>query len=337
MSTKITDFLSSFGIMLAGVFLLFFSSVYFASDKSLSFLQLPTSGKRTTMVGGDISLDNLPVSKPIVPLAKNTEMFNGSLSAISAIVLDTKTKTILFKKNIDEIRPLASITKLMAVMVLLDLSPNWNASATITEGDLAGDHHVEVGETFTLDDLWHAALIGSSNTAINALVRSTGLTTEQFVLKMNQKAQALRLGSAFFDEPTGLSDKNVASVSDTARMLIDALKFEKIYDTVQIGEYYIRPLESKKARRIWTTNWLLTNWVPNNFKVENIAGKTGYIDSSRYNFAVTLGDDKQHNIAVVVFGATTNEERFSEARDLAQWTFDHYIWPDQDGYDELVE
>jgi D-alanyl-D-alanine endopeptidase (penicillin-binding protein 7) len=225
----------------------------------------------------------------------------------------------------------------MSVMVLLDLSPNWNAVATVTEADLDADHHVEVGETFILDDLWHVALIGSSNTAINALVRSTGLTTEQFVLKMNQKAQELRLKSAFFDEPTGLSDKNVASALDTARMLIDALKFEKIYDTVQMGEYYIHPLESKKARRIWTTNWLLTNWVPNNFKVENIAGKTGYIDSSGYNFAVSLGDDKQHNITTVILGAATNEERFSEARDLAQWTFDHYAWPDQDGYEGLVE
>ena len=337
MSTKITDFLSSFGMMLAGVFLLFFSSVYFSSDKNLSFLHLPTSGKRTATVGGDIAIDNLPVSKPIVPLPKNTGMFNSPLTAVSAIVLDTKTKTVLFKKNTDEVRPLASITKLMSVMVLLDLSPNWNAVATVTEADLDADHHVEVGETFSLDDLWHVALIGSSNTAINALVRSTGLTTEQFVLKMNQKAQELRLKSAFFDEPTGLSDKNVASALDTARMLIDALKFEKIYDTVQMGEYYIHPLESKKARRIWTTNWLLTNWVPNNFKVENIAGKTGYIDSSGYNFAVSLGDDKDHNITVVILGAATNEERFSEARDLAQWTFDHYLWPDQDGYDGLVE
>ncbi len=324
-------------MMLAGVFLLFFSSVYFASDQKLSFLQLPTSGKRMAVVGGDISIDNLPVSKPVVPLSKNTETFRGPLTAVSAMVLDTKTKTVLFKKNANEVRPLASITKLMSVMVLLDLSPNWNASATITEDDLAGDHHVEVGETFSLDDLWHTALIGSSNTAINALVRSTKLTTEEFVLKMNQKAKALRLGSAFFDEPTGLSDKNVASALDTARLLIDALKFEKIYTTVQTGEYYIRPLESKKARRIWTTNWLLTNWVPNNFKVENIAGKTGYIDNSGYNFAVSLGDDKQHNISVVIMGAATNEERFSEARDLAQWTFNHYLWPDQDGYDGLVE
>ena len=69
MLSKFTDFLSSIGMMLVGVFLLFFSSVYFASDHHFSFAQLPTSGKRSN-VGGDIVLENLPPSKPSVPLLK---------------------------------------------------------------------------------------------------------------------------------------------------------------------------------------------------------------------------------------------------------------------------
>ena len=333
---KFSDFLSSFGIMLVGVLLLFFSSVYFASGNRFSFLQFPTSGKRT-VVGGDVYSDNLPASKPAVPLAKDKETFSGSSTAASAIVVDTKTKTILFSKNTGEVRPLASITKLMAAMVLLDLPINWSSTTMVTDTDVEGDHHVNAGEEFTLDDLWHVALIGSSNSAVNALVRSTGMTKEKFVALMNEKAKELRLASARFDEPTGLSNKNMANALDTAKLLIDALKFEKIYTTVQTGEYYAHPLNSDKARRIWTTDWLLTNWVPNNFKVEDIAGKTGYIDDSGYNFAVSLANEKKHSIAVVVFGAATNEARFSEARDLAEWSFDHYLWPDDAGYDNLVE
>ena len=154
---------------------------------------------------------------------------------------------------------------------------------------------------------------------------------------MNEKAKELHLSSARFAEPTGLSGKNMANALDTAKLLIDALKFDKIYTTVQTGEYYAHPLNGKKARRIWTTNWLLTNWIPNNFKVENIAGKTGYIDDSGYNFAVSLTNEKKHSIAVVVFGASTNEGRFSEARDLAEWSFGHYLWPDDSGYENLTE
>ncbi len=336
MSNKVTDFLSSFGMMLAGIFLLFFSSVYFASGNNFSFLQFPTSGKRA-MAGGDIYLENLPLSKPAVPLAKDKDGFSGSSTAASAIVVDTKTKTILFSKNTGEVRPLASITKLMTAMVLLDLPVNWASTTVITDADIDGDHHVNAGEEFTLEDLWHVALIGSSNSAINALVRSTGITAENFVVLMNKKAEELRLFSARFDEPTGLSDKNMANALDTAKLLIDALKFDKIYTTVQTGEYYAHPLGSDKPRRIWTTDWLLTNWIPNNFKVEDIAGKTGYIDNSGYNFVVSLSNEKKHGITVVIFGAVTNEARFSEARDLAQWTFDHYLWPDEAGYENLAE
>lgn len=331
LNSKLVNFLSSFGMMLAGVFLLFFSSIYFASGSDVSFLQFPSSGKRME-AGGDISLDNFPASQPAAPLAKDKRGFFGSSTAASAIVVDTKTKTILFSNNSDEVRSLASITKLMTAMVLLDLPINWASTTVISEDDVSGDHHVKTGEKFSLEDLWHVGLIGSSNTAINALVRSTGMATEKFVDLMNEKAKELRLFSARFSEPTGLSGKNMANALDTAKLLIDALRFEKIYTAVQTGEYYARPLNGNKPRRIWNTNWLLTNWVPNHFKMENIAGKTGYIDDSGYNFAVSLSDEKKHTIAVVVLGAASNETRFSEARDLAEWVFDNFLWPGDMGY-----
>ena len=333
---KLVNFLSSFGMMLAGVFLLFFSSIYFASGSDVSFLQFPASGKRVS-VGGDISLDNFPVSRPAVPLAKNKNSFSAAITAASAIVVDAKTKTILFSKNSGEVRPLASITKLMTAMVLLDLPINWASTTVISEADISGDHHVKTGEKFSLEDLWNVGLIGSSNTAINALVRSAGLTAEKFVDLMNEKAKELRLFSARFSEPTGLSGKNMANALDTAKLLIDALRFDKIYTTVQTGEYYARPLNGNKPRRIWTTNWLLTNWVPNHFKMENIAGKTGYIDDSGYNFVVSLSNEKKRAITVVIFGAASNEARFSEARDLAEWTFANFLWPDDVGYENLAE
>ena len=343
LNSKLINFLSSFGMMLAGVFLLFFSSVYFVFGNNFSPnvpnwspFKFPTSGARA-QIGGDIYTGNLPASKPAVPLAKDNDSFPGSTTAASAIVVDAKTKTILFSKNSGAVRPLASITKLMTAMVLLDLPINWASATIISEVDVSGDHHVKVGEKFSLEDLWNVGLIGSSNTAINALVRSTGLTVEKFVDLMNAKAKELRLFSARFAEPTGLSGKNMANALDTAKLLIDALRFDKIYTSAQTGEYYARPLNGNKPRRVWTTNWLLTNWIPNNFKVENIAGKTGFIDDSGYNFVVSLSNEKKHGITVVIFGAATNEARFSEARDLAKWTFDSYLWPDENGYESLAE
>ena len=84
-------------------------------------------------------------------------------------------------------------------MVLLDLPVTWSATATIADADYDGsDHHVQVGESFTMEDLWHVALIGSSNTAINAMVRTAGFSTDQFADLMNKKAKELSLLSARF-------------------------------------------------------------------------------------------------------------------------------------------
>lgn len=336
MSAKFSIFFSSFGIMLAGVFLLFASTVSFSAPRR-DFIPFPASGARIKG-GGDIIVGDLPVSKPAVPLLKDKSQYSGSSTAVSTIVVDTDTKTILHSKNKVEVRPIASITKLMSAMVLLDLPLNWTSTTIIVAADWDGsDHHLNVGEKFTLEDLWHVALIGSSNTAINALVRASGLTMDQFVEKMNQKAKELRIFSAHFVEPTGLSEKNVANAWDVAKLLIDALRFDKIYSTLQIGEYYTHPLAGAKPRRVWTTNWLLTDWIPNKFKMENVIGKTGYISNAGYNFAVNLTGDSKHTVTVVVLGASSNEQRFSEARDLAEWALAHYLWPDDNGYQDLAE
>lgn len=332
MKTGFSDILSSYGMMLFGIIMLFFSSVIFPAENNYSFFMFPASGKNLRGAGGDLSAEILPVSHPAAPIAKNKGEYAGLLTAGSAVVIDSKTRSILFSKNINDVHSLASITKLMSALVLMDLPIDWSSTAVVLDSDYDGsDHHVQVGEKYTLADLWNIGLVGSSNTAINALVRSSGLAKEDFVKKMNDKAKELRLFSARFDEPTGLSEKNMSNIMDAAKLLLDALKFEKIYATLQKAEYYAKPLNGK-VRTVWSTNWLLTNWIPNNFSNKEIAGKTGFINDSGYNFAVSLSRGENRAIIAVVFGASSNEARFTEARDLAEWVFAGYVWPDDPGY-----
>lgn len=336
MSKKLFDFISSFGMMLVGVFLLFASTVSF-SPAGRQWLKLPASNPRQ-LIGGDAIAENLPVSHPSVPLQNNKDNFIGTLTAQSVLVIDDKTDTILFEKNSDAVRPLASVTKLMSALVLLDLPIQWSTTTEIFETDDVGSSHIiNAGEKFTADDLWHVGLIGSSNSAINALVRISGLTPTQFAARMNRKARDLQLTSAHFVEATGLNAGNVANVHDTAKLLKNALQQDKIFKAVQVGEYYAHPLGKNKPRRVWSTDWLLTKWVPSNFAAAQIAGKTGFINESNYNFAVRLSDNNSHAVRVVILGASTNENRFSEARDLATWVFANYLWPDQAGYEKLAE
>jgi serine-type D-Ala-D-Ala endopeptidase (penicillin-binding protein 7) len=327
------------GPCLGGVVLLVVGSLFSASSVQRHNLVLPpASSPRGVVVGGDAVPEQLPPSKPLVPLPKDATSFSGVLTADSVLVVDDRTDTVLYSKNPNKVRPLASISKLLTSLVLVDLPINWASTTVITKEDWDGSsHHLNVGEKFTLDDLFHVALIGSSNTAIEALARNSGLSSDIFVARLNEKAQQLGLSTVHVVEPTGLSDQNVGSATDVARLLKESLKNDRIAHILEQGEYYARPLGQKKLRRVWTTNWLLTKWIPSDFTADQVVGKTGFITSSLYNVAMRFENDNHRLIRVVVFGAATNEARFTESRDLADWIFDQYLWPDDADYATLSE
>ncbi len=321
--------------MFIGLALLFVFSVTIENKKEEKNL-FPKSSLRKNINFSNQQENKFPASLPAWPLSKNKNVFNSTSTAVASLVIDVVTDKILFEKNSEEVRSLASVTKLMSVMVLLDLPINWNSSTQIIEDDCdVSSHQLEVGDVMKLSDLWNAALIGSANNAIKALVRNSGISQEKFVDLMNKKAKNLGLNSLSFSEPTGLSSYNIGNAKDVAGLLKEALKSEKILKALQIGQYFTNPLNNEKPRRIYSTNWLLTDWIPNKFSSDRIVGKTGFINASGYNFVVRLTDNKDHQIIVVILGAQNNEARFSEARDLADWIFKQYLWPDEEGYKQL--
>ena len=331
MPNRLLDFLSSFGLMAVGAALILFSTISFSTASNFSNKFFPQSGPRRASPSAGPSV--LPASRSLEPILTDNTPFTATLTAFSAMVVDDKTGKILFEKNSEAIRPLASITKLAAAMVLLDLPINWSARATTTEADIdSSDHHLKAGEIYRLSDLWKAALVGSSNSAVRILVRSSGLTEEEFVLKMNDKVRSLKLASLSFVDPTGLDARDVGQAGDIIKLLKEAARFDKIRQTLSLSECDIQPLNAKKPRHIWSTDWLLTGWIPNGFERETMLGKTGFINDAGYNFVARLSDEKDNQIFVIALGADSNESRFTEVRDLAKWTFGRYLWPGDEGY-----
>lgn len=323
--------------MIAGVLLLFFSSVFFTERPVHHFItQLPLPSPQVfSAVGAPLPPSTYTVTRPLVPLPKNATVFPETLTASSALVVDDETNTVLFKKDPTQVRSLASITKLMSALVMLDLPMHWASTTVVLSSDIQDDHHISPGETYTLDQLWHIALVGSSNSAIIALVRNSGITEDDFVARMNAKAASLGLPSLRFVEPTGLDDRDMGTSLDIVRLLQNALAKEPIIKALQTGSYDALPVGGKK-HTVWSTDWLLTQWIPNSFNKGSLVGKTGYIDDSGYNFTVRITDTNGHTIRVVVLGTDSNEARFSEARDLAVWTFSHYSWPGDADYKALA-
>lgn len=273
-------------------------------------------------IGGDIAFDYEPVTIPkrinfsIIP---DPTIFNST----NIIVKDRESNIILYEKNPYESHQLASITKLMSVLVLLEYNLDMTTTTHVIDDDVV-DTHMYAGDTYTVEELWHAALIASSNKAILTLVDATGVSRENFIKRMNARALELGMSQTVFSEPTGLDEGNISTPSDVVLLLREVLKHDIIIEALLTPEYTLYSYERQKKHHMWNTDWLLLEWIPHTFEL--LGGKTGFIPSSGYNFTMSASDEEGHIIDVVILGSSKHEDRFIEARDISQWVFDNYIW-----------
>jgi len=264
---------------------------------------------------------------------KHTDIEDFSLVASSGIAYDLKHDFYLFEKEADKSVPIASISKLMAALVFLDHNPGWNAVYTINENDKREGNKLNFfpGEQVLVRDLFYSALVASDNSAIISLVRSTKLNEGEFVAMMNSKASVLKMTNTHFVEPTGLSELNVSTARDVAKLVGEAMKDLDVRRAVLSDKYELEILNIKKnskknnKRVIRNTDSLLRS---SDLSVKIVGGKTGYLNKAGYCFAGNfIKDDKE--IITVILGAESPEARFTETERLLDWVFKNYDWPGQ--------
>lgn len=249
-------------------------------------------------------------------------------AAQSAYVVDERTWSVLFDKASDRVQPMASITKLMTALVVLDQGLDPARVVTILKSDYraGGIIHTFSGEELTMQDVWMLALIPSDNVAAAALARSTGLSEADFVLAMNTKAAALGMRQTAFAEPTGISEANVSTAHDIALLVQAAMKHVKISDAVRRPVYSFSPLNKEVIRTAKTTNQLLNSFV-NREPYTIMGGKTGYTNEAGYCLAVMVdGPGATDDVIVVLLGAPSNDNRFQEVKGLVDWVYANYQW-----------
>ncbi|PIZ96969.1 MAG: hypothetical protein COX80_00020 [Candidatus Magasanikbacteria bacterium CG_4_10_14_0_2_um_filter_33_14] len=273
-------------------------------------------------IGGDIYFEDNNIVTPHLS-ASSTPLSPDNFTASNILVKDRDSGLVLYGKNSYEKHAMASITKLMSALVLLEQRLDWNATTTVSADKVSGSN-IYAGDTYTISELWDIAFVASSNKAILTLVDSSGMSRESFVIRMNEKAREIGLLDTTFVEPTGLDAGNVSTASDIVILLNEALSKEKIKDALSLLEVNLFSKERDKQVHAWNTDWLLLNWVPNDYDV--LGGKTGYIDNSLYNFTVSLKNKEGHILDVVVLGAREHKLRFTEAKEIADWVFANYIW-----------
>lgn len=272
-------------------------------------------------------LPPLPPPLPKPPVNVYTQPFEKKLSAQAAIAVDHVTDEVLFEKNADAPRPLASVTKLMSALLLAERITDWSATTTISADVVEeGNQAVGRGETYTHEDLYGAALVGSLNTAVRALVQATGMSEAEFVVLMNRRARDLGMTHTMFADATGLSAGNVGSARDVARLTKIALSHPRIKVTSVRDQVSIFEQGTKKEKIVRATDWLLTQQQTRLTRAHVEGGKTGYTPDAGFNFSVQIMNDRGREIRVVVLGAQDVYARFTEAADLANWVFENFVW-----------
>ena len=273
---------------------------------------------------GDVTVAE-PVRVPQLPELIGELPDVNNYSAQRIIVKDVETGIVLFAKEAYQKWSIASMTKLMSALVLLEKNADMTVDAVVTNQNLIGTH-MYAGDVYTRQELWNAMLIGSSNKAAVSLVEDIWLDEIAFVNRMNEKAVELGMTDTVFVEPTGLNAENVSTPSDISLLLAEALLHTEIVETLQTSELSLYSNERSKKHNIWNTNWLLLGWIPST--VDMVAGKTGYINHSLYNFTARFITQQERELDVVVMGANAHEARFTEARDLVLSISEVYSWPE---------
>ena len=235
------------------------------------------------------------------------------IRSAAAMIYNPATDEVLWASNALESRPIASITKVMTALVLLEHGRDLALDVVVSGRDVrrASTTHVRRRERVTLDELLHLALVASDNAAARAIARASPWGTRGFVERMNRKAAELGLDSTRFADPSGLDERNVSSPYDVARLVAAAMEEPALARIMAMGSYRFRTGGRRIAVR--NTNRLVRE------RADVTGGKTGYIREAGYCLAAYVESPGGVRLAVVVLGARSNAERFAEVRRLADW------------------
>jgi D-alanyl-D-alanine endopeptidase (penicillin-binding protein 7) len=253
-----------------------------------------------------------------------------STTASSYIVIDRTSGQVLAARNANTSWPIASLTKLVTSEIVLDAQLSLSGVYPVSSRDDVGGAklYVNDGDTFTLDGLMYATLIASANNAANAISHTTGLSKTDFVAEMNRRAIDLNLYKTKFVDPTGIETGNVSTAREFSRLANQVFSRKDIrrYTTTPTAE--IAVLSQGTTKRLTSTDWML--WKPEYDDIYVMAGKTGYLEESGWNFAVCLRptlDEIGRELLIVEFGSASRADSFVDARALADWAWDNYQWP----------
>lgn len=281
----------------------------------------PLSGGGTvhdTSSSGVFDESSLLALSPI-PTLKH-EAFEPDIQAKAGLIMDYDTGLLLYERNIHEALPMASLTKIMTAVIILE---DHDLSEVVTvESDFAGLEGVRIwlrqGEKLTVGDLLKALLIRSAGDAAIALAEYHSGSVEDFVKAMNQRVKELNLVNTHFVNPIGLDDDgHYSSAYDLALLSKYALHFPAFRAIVRLDEAAISSVDDRFHHAFESTNYLLNSYL-------DIQGvKTGTTDAAGASLINLARNDQGHEVIAVLLNSPS---RFQENKSMIDWAFRSYLW-----------
>ena len=260
----------------------------------------------------------LGFTSPLLVQASNFTGLNGSpgLRSASAMVINAEGQ-VIYSKDIDTVRPIASITKLMTAMVILDSGLDLNEKITVIKADrdlvqLTGSR-LEYGASLPRREMILLAIMSSENRAATALGRSFPGGTTAFVSEMNNKALQLGMTQSHFADPAGLNVENQSTARDLIKMVTAAQKYALIKKASTTTRIEVRPYAKRGPLVYGNTNRLLKN------KTWDIGlSKTGYINESG-RCLVMQANIEGERVSIVLLNSFGKLTPFGDSNRLRKW------------------
>ncbi len=311
-------------LVAANPFILLFYSSSSDFDSALGFDNLEEWGSSLAFSLSSANPNFLPI--------RNWNIQEAEVDARAAVILsfnpltetqfDFKPNEVLYQKNADLVLPIASITKLMTAIVILE-NMELNQVIIISEEaltPLGSRAKLQAGESLTVEKLLQALLIPSSNDAAYALARALEEKTGVgFADLMNQKAKNLGLENTRFVDSSGISSGNVSTAYDIARLVKYSFEYPIIWQIAKLPEINASSVGGK-VHHHWINTDELLNKYPN-----IIGGKTGYTQEAQGCLMIVYQPNElsSNYLISVVLGA---KKRFLETERLIRWSEEAYAW-----------
>lgn len=294
-----------------------FLSVILISLLSFSVLNLTQKKTRINLISPLLKEENVLGINQWFPKAAGSQQDAPSISAKAAFFTDTKTRQVLYSKNIHDRLPIASLVKVMTVLVALE-HKSMDDMFTVSQSaaGMEPDKMLLIaGEKLTLKELLDGIFLISANDAAEAIAENTTGDRNEFIKLMNDKAKQLGMADTFFANPTGLDEDTNNSYSTAYDLVILTRYLIRRYpEVVNISKQmriYLPQTENHQDYDMYTGINLLTTY-------PGVVGfKTGYTPEAGLTL-ITLARQNGHEVMGVLLGS---EDRRDEARELLDYSF----------------